>query len=66
MATAKQKSAERAKKIEQGIKIAYDSLETHLMYTHSPKGLIRNETHTFHKKCVKEYATLIAILAELY
>lgn len=61
------KAEERAKKVEQAIRLAYGSLETHLRYTHGKLVTHdRNETHAFHKRCVTEYATLIKLLTELY
>lgn len=67
MAVKKSTQAEvRAKDVEKGIRLAWSSLETHLGYTHSRSGLIRNETHNFHKKCVREYVEIISILTRLY
>lgn len=57
----------RAKLIEEGIKLAYDSLQSHLPYTHgAEETMLRDETNLFHSKCVKDYSRLIAILTELY
>ncbi len=52
----------RAKKIEQAIKLTYDSLQSHLKYTHAHSS----EGQKFHIKCVKEYAEVIKLLSELY
>lgn len=61
------KKDERAKKIEEAIKLTYDSLQSHLPYTHEePDMTSRDETKAFHRKAVKEYARLITILTELY
>ena len=52
----------KEKKIERAIKLVYDSLESHLKYTH----IKTSEGILFHKKCVAEYAEIIKILSELY
>lgn len=52
----------RAKRIKRAIKLVFDSLESHLRYTH----LNTEEGKKFHKKCVDEYATVIKLLAKLY
>jgi hypothetical protein len=53
---------ERAKKIEQAIRLIWESLESHLYYTHAKSS----EGIRFHKRCVRDYAALIKILSELY
>jgi hypothetical protein len=53
---------ERAKKIEEAIKLIYDSLDSHLEWTHRQSS----EGRAFHKKCAAEYAQLILILTQLY
>lgn len=55
---------ERARKVEAAIRLSYSSLASHLQYTYGkvPKG----ESRAFHKRCVKEYATIIKLLSELY
>lgn len=53
---------ERAKLIEQGLRLTWDSLQSHLPYTHSPS----KDGELFHKKCVKEYSELISILSKLF
>ena len=54
---------QRAREIEKAIRLAYDSLESHLPYTHQKHvdGSMR-----FHRKCISEYAEIIAILSKLY
>lgn len=59
----KKTEKQRVQEIEQAIRLAWGSLESHLQYTHS-KGLVRNETPRFHKKCCLEYATIIKTLCE--
>lgn len=61
-------SDDRARKVSEGIRIATDSLISHLEYTHgvSKKYLIRNETKVFHRKCVRDYAKLIHLLSQLF
>lgn len=61
------KKDERAKKIEEAIRLTYDSLQSHLPYTHEePDMTSRDETKAFHRKSVKEYVRLLTILTELY
>ena len=61
------KKDERAKKIEEAIRLTYDSLQSHLPYTHEePDMTSRDETKAFHCKSVKEYVRLLTILTELY
>lgn len=67
----KKKDDKKAKKIAKAIRMIYDSLESHLDWTHPTKKEMRimksrDETPEFHKKCVREYAELIMILSELY
>ena len=54
--------AERARKVERAIRLAYDSLQSHLQWTHKRS----KEGTNFHKRCVKEYAEIIKLLSELY
>lgn len=63
-----QTSDERAKRVDEIIMIAFDSLKSHLPYTHHVRKneLVRKETKQFHKKCVKEYAKIIQLATELY
>lgn len=56
---------ERAKLIEEAIKIVTDSLTSHLPYTHEPDTNTEGNDD-FHKKCVEEYARVIEILSKLY
>ena len=53
--------AERATLVERGIRLAYDSLQSHLEWTYSTR-----KDELFHKKCVQQYADLIQILSRLY
>lgn len=53
---------ERAKLIQRAIELAYDSLDSHLQYTHKKTS----EGRKFHQKCVEEYSELINILSKLY
>lgn len=55
----------RAKTIRRAIRNVWGSLDSHLEYTYK-KGLPKEESNAFHKKCVKEYAKLITDLASLY
>lgn len=62
---------DRAKKIDRGMRLVYDSLQSHLEDTHTPSSGSKKYADTvgdknFHKKCVKEYAEVIGILADLY
>ena len=61
----KSKSDFKAKEIDKAIRLAWGSLESHLIYTHSGR-LIRDEDREFHKKCVEEYADIIKVLSQLY
>jgi hypothetical protein len=59
------KKKQRAKAIEKIIRHAYDSLESHLKYTHDGQ-LIRREDRKFHKECVAQYAEIIFNAVKLY
>lgn len=52
----------RAKKVEEAIRLAWSSLESHLQYTHKRSW----EGKSFHQKCTREYSRIIQILTELY
>lgn len=58
----------RAKKIDEAIRIVWDSLDSHLDFTHSTSvpGKEAKGTSKFHQTCVKDYATIIKTLSELY
>ena len=57
----------RALKIEEAIRLTYDSMQSHMPYTYGHEELmIRKETKAFHKKCVKDYQRVIQLLTELY
>ncbi len=51
----------RAEKIEEAIRLVWDSLQSHLEWTHKQSS----EGEKFHKRCVSEYAILIQLLSEL-
>jgi len=55
----------RAKVIRRAIRNTWGSLDSHLEHTYK-KGLKKPEDNNFHKKCVQEYAQLIADLVSLY
>lgn len=52
----------RAAKIDKAIRLAWESLESHLHWTHNKSS----EGIKFHRKCINEYAEIIKILSELY
>ena len=54
---------QRAEEIERAIELAYDSLRSHLGYTHQKA---KDGSMEFHKRCVREYAEIIHILSKLY
>ena len=54
---------ERAKLIDEAIRLALDSLESHLQYTHSKA---KDGSMEFHRACVREYAQIILNLSKLY
>lgn len=56
----------RAKLVEKAIRLVWESLESHLTLTHAKIDAKTDGTHAFQKKCVKEYAELIKIIADLY
>lgn len=63
------KSKERAQKIERILRLTWDSLQSHLIYTHNlskEQKKILEESEAFHKKCVKEYSEIIKLVSELY
>ena len=51
----------REKDIERAIRLTWGSLESHLLWTHRKSS----EGQKFHKRCVKDYAETLKILAEL-
>ena len=53
----------RAKKVERAIRLAWDSLQSHLPHTY---GGCYGGDHKHHKQSVREYAELIKLLSELY
>ncbi len=56
------KQDSRSKKIQKIIELAYDSLRSHLPYTH----LHTAEGKQFHIQCVREYSLMIHLLTDLY
>lgn len=52
----------RAKDVERAIRLTWESLESHLRYTH----IRTTEGEEFHQKCVKDYAELIKLLSNLF
>lgn len=65
----KQRASERARLIDAGIRLAWNSLESHLPWT---DGTLKSKSKDnavdvrFHKQAVREYAALIVILSQLY
>lgn len=59
---AKEKAADRAKRIDEQIRAVWSSLQSHLPYAYEkhPDGV------RFHKRCIREYAEQILALTELY
>lgn len=61
---------ERARAVEKGIRIAWESLETHLDRAYEKSDELTHEElveeHEHHKRSVRDYADLIKILASLY
>lgn len=53
---------ERARAIEEAIRLAWSSLDSHLPWCHSES----EEGEAFHRQCVKEYAHLIGLLSSMY
>ncbi len=61
------KTNERAKKIEQAIRLIWSSLDSHLAWTYEKGPKVKYfGKKVFHKRAVKEYAEIIKILTELY
>ena len=57
----------RARYIDEAMRLVYDSLQSHLPFTHvGSDSLIPGETVEFHKKCVKEYSRVLDLLSKLY
>ena len=56
------KTTNRARYIERAMRLSWDSLQSHLRWTHQHSS----EGTAFHKRCVKDYAETIAILSQLY
>lgn len=58
-------SKQRAETIAKAIEMVYDSLQSHLLWTHK-EGQENTEGMKFHRKCVEEYAEIIKLIASLY
>lgn len=56
------KEYKRAKSVEKIILLAWDSLESHLRYTH----VKTTEGEKFHKDAIKQYIDIIAEAYKLY
>lgn len=52
----------KTRDIERGIRLTWDSLQSHMPYMHG-KRKDSPEGPAFHRKCVKEYAETLLILA---
>lgn len=52
----------RAKSVEKIIRLAYDSLETHLHYTH----MKTTEGEKFHREAIKQYLDIMQEAYKLY
>lgn len=52
----------KEKILEEAIRLVWESLESHLEWTHrkSPEGT------AFHKQCVADYVRLLTLLTQLY
>lgn len=60
---------QRAKIVDEALKLVYDSLRSHLGYTHQQvsKGTQKvSGDEKFHRKTVKEYAWLMFLISRLY
>jgi len=65
----KTSACERAKLIDDAMRMVWVSLESHLTHTHSTAMLNKKdkkETCAFHKKCVRDYVELMSTLSKLY
>lgn len=60
--TKLKESYRRAKKVEKIIRLAYDSLESHLPYTH----LKTSEGAKFHKDAIVQYIEIISLAKDLW
>ena len=52
----------RAKSVEKIIRLSYDSLETHLRYTH----MKTTEGEKFHREAIKQYLDIMTEAYKLY
>lgn len=59
---------QRAEKVDQIIRISFDSLKTHLPYSHTITNKQKQfmGSTSFHRTCVKDYAKIIMLATELY
>lgn len=55
------KADDRAKLVSKGMRLAYDSLQSHLPWTYLKSA----EGKAWHKKCVKDYVEMMMIYREL-
>lgn len=55
----------KAKLIEEAIRLAWGSLESHLRYTHEKPHTTQGD-ELFHQECVREYSRIIYNLSQLY
>lgn len=53
---------DRAREIEKAIRLAWESLESHLYWTHHKSA----EGIKFHIQAVKDYVKIIQVLSNLY
>lgn len=53
---------ERAQAVEKIMRLAWDSLQSHLKYTHEQD----KDGKAFHKKCVKEYLEIMQEASKLW
>lgn len=59
------KKVNKPKEIARAMNLVWESLDSHLEYTYKGK-MIRDESHAFHIKAVKDYAEILFILSKLY
>jgi len=57
---------ERAKLIDEAIRLTWGSLQSHLEWTKEGRRRKIDGSTTFHKKCVKDYSRVMEILSQLY
>ena len=57
------KTKNRAKTIDEMMRLIWSSLESHLEWTHEHG---KDGDMKFHKKCVKEYVKMMKLTSDLY